>query len=438
SPPVVNPPRGAAARGVHWVKPVLVAEIAFTEWTHDGTLRHPSFLGLREDKKAADVTREREAATPGARAGGHVPARKPKAAKARAAAKGDKSTQSNPGARKRMKRVAAKATTPSRAKIATKPATSRAPRAAKTRSAPAQTEGPVEGVTISNPGKLYYPDAGITKHDVARHYALAAPRMLPHLTGRPLSLLRCPEGWQGECFYQKHAPASLSDAVGRVAVQESGGAATYAEVHSAEGLVSLAQWGALEIHPWGSRKPRLANPDRLIFDFDPDDGVTYATLVEGVKAMRTFLAELGLPAFAKTTGGKGLHVVVPIRATVDWDVAKGFTRAVAELMAKTFPERFVASMSKARRTGRIFIDYLRNAEGATAIAPYALRARAGAPVAMPIAWAELDDGIDLRRDHFNLRNAATRLAASHPDPWRDFAASPPALTQAMRRRAGAT
>jgi bifunctional non-homologous end joining protein LigD len=293
-------------------------------------------------------------------------------------------------------------------------------------------------VTISNPGKLYYADAGITKHDVARYYALAAPRMLPHLVGRPLSLLRCPEGWQGECFYQKHAPTSLSNAVGRVAVKESGGAATYAEVHSAEGLVSLAQWGALEIHPWGSRKPRLANPDRLIFDFDPDDAVSYATLVEGVKAMRTFLVELGLPAFAKTTGGKGLHVVVPIRATLDWDVAKGFTRAVAELMAKTFPERFVASMAKARRSGRIFIDYLRNAEGATAIAPYGLRARAGAPVAMPIAWQELDHGVDLRRDHFNLRNAASRLAASYPDPWRDFAASPATLTQAMRRRVGAT
>ncbi|HEV8503377.1 MAG TPA: non-homologous end-joining DNA ligase [Casimicrobiaceae bacterium] len=470
SPPVINPPRGAAARGVHWVKPTLVAEIAFTEWTHDGTLRHPSFLGLREDKKAADVVRERAVPTQAATGSSKpTPARAAKRTAAAKVASGKKpSAKRSPAARSKArvapstsarkkplatsapkvrdrKRLAARAVTKSVRRAGTaasnpKPAAERRanPTAVAAKSVGANAgDAVVEGVAISHPDKLYFADAGVTKLEVARYFASVAPHMLPHVTGRPLALLRCPEGWQGECFFQKHAPPSLNAAVGRVEVPESAGTGTYAEVHSAKGLAALVQWGVLEIHLWGSRMPRIDRPDRLIFDFDPDDAVEWDALVEGVKAMRTFLAELGLPAFVKTTGGKGLHVVTPIRASVDWDAAKSFTRAIAELMARTFPERFVATMTKSRRQGKIFIDYLRNAEGATAVAPYGLRARAGAPVAMPIEWRELDQGIDLRRDHFNVRNAGERLATRKSDPWRDFAASAPSLTAAMRRRVGA-
>jgi len=455
TPAVVDPPRGAAGREVHWVKPSLVAEIAFTEWTNDGTLRHPSFMGLREDKKAADVVRERAAAAPGAApadASGAEDGARAKTAKTKTPkSKTPKSTTAKTktakvktAKTKTAKTKTAKSTTaksrsakPTAAK-STKTIAASARRATPSRaSASASDAAQVEGIAISNPDKLYFPDAGITKIEVARYVAQAASRMLPHVAGRPLSLLRCPEGWQGECFFQKHAPPSLSREVGRVEIPESGGGkGTYAEVHSAAGLVALVQWGVIEVHLWGSRMPRIDRPDRLILDFDPDDAIGWETLVEGVKAMRKLLGEIGLPSFVKTTGGKGLHVVAPIRATVDWTVAKGFTRAIAELMANSFPDRFVATMSKARREGRIFIDYLRNAEGSTAIAPYGLRARAGAPVAMPIEWSELDAGVDLRRDHFNLRNVETRLAAKHPDPWAGFANSPPALTQAMRKRVG--
>lgn len=479
-PAFADPPRGYAAKGVHWIKPSLVAEIAFTEWTDTGTLRHPSFVGLREDKKATQVTREREQPAPDSdakesarapsnttaagKASAQMRAAKSTAAKSRAAkataakTRAAKSTAAKTGAAKapaakttsakkpaaKMTRSKAVATGKSVTKIpaakkvvadAAKPRAMKAPPA----DAPADAARDiVEGITLSNPDKPYYPDAKVTKRDVALYYATVAPRLLPHITGRPLSLLRCPEGWQGECFYQKHAPKSLSEAVGRLDVRESGGAtATYAEVHSAAGLAGLVQWGVLELHPWGSRAPKLDRPDRLIFDFDPDADVTWKTLVEAIGVLRKLLDELQLPAFIKTTGGKGLHVVVPIRANIDWDTAKGFTRAVAELMVRTFPDRFVATVSKLRRKDRIFIDYLRNAEGSTAIAPYALRARANAPVATPIEWHEIDAGVDLRFDHFNLRNVPQRIASQRADPWRGFDEPAPSLTAAMRKRVGA-
>ena len=190
---------------------------------------------------------------------------------------------------------------------------------------------------------------------------------------------------------------------------ESGDTALYMGARTPTALVALVQWGVLEMHPWGSRRPRLARPDRLIFDFDPDDAVAWNDLVDGVLLLRTLLGELDLEGFLKTTGGKGLHVVVPIRTTLDWAQAKGFARAVAEFMVRTFGDRFIATVSKAGRKGKIFIDYLRNTEGATAVAPYSVRARAGAPVAMPIAWEEL--AADVRFAHFNLRNAEQWVAA---------------------------
>jgi len=386
SPAFVDPPRGYEARGAHWVKPQLVAEIAFTEWSDDGALRHPSFQGLREDKKAVDVVREEPAPKPNGSpptAGGTAPAKRASATSA-------------------TKKV---------------------------------VPDTVAGVKLSHPDKPYFPEAGITKSDLAQFYESVASRLLPHLRDRPLALVRCPDGWRGQCFYQKHADRSVHAAVPRIAVPENGGAATYFGANSAQALVGLVQWGVIELHPWGSRAPRLDRPDRLIFDFDPDEDVGFAPLVEAVRTLRVLLNDLGLEGFLKTTGGKGLHVVVPIRATLDWDEAKGFARGVADFMVRTFPDRFTATVSKAKRKGRIFIDYLRNAEGATAIAPYAVRARANAPVSTPIAWSELDS--DVRFDHFNVRTVPQRLAAMRDDPWAAFGKTRQTVTRAAFRRLGA-
>jgi bifunctional non-homologous end joining protein LigD len=401
-----NPPRGYEAKGVHWVKPQLVAEISFTEWTQDGTLRHPSFQGLREDKKATDVVRERplhESATITVK---------------RAA------TRSKPGA--------------TRSNGAGKPATPQARKNSRALAEPESVAAPdtVAGIKLSHPDKLLYPESKLAKRDLARYYESVADWLLPHVQGRPLSLVRCPDGWSGGCFYQKHAPKTINAAVDRVVVPEGGGEATYMSVSSASALVALVQWGVLELHPWGSRTPRLDRPDRLIFDFDPDDSVAWSDLVDAVGVLRTLLRDLGLSPFLKTTGGKGLHVVVPIRATLDWEDAKGFTKAIADLMAKTFPDRFIAVMSKSRRKDKIFIDYLRNAEGATAIAPYSLRARKNAPVATPIAWEELSR--DVRFDHFNLATVPHRLSSLKSDPWAAFAdlRQSQTISKAMFKRVG--
>ena len=394
--PFVNPPRGFEAKGVHWVKPRLVAEISFTEWTQDGTLRHPSFQGLREDKNAADVVRERPV---------HESEMKPAA------------------------------TEPSKAATKPEPPPQRkaAGNSARTK-ASAETSDTIAGVKLSHPDKLLYPEAKLAKQDLARYYENVGEWILPHLRERPLSLVRCPDGWNGECFYQKHAPKSVNPAVARVVVPEGGSKATYMAANSVSALVALVQWGVLELHPWGSRKPRLDRPDRLIFDFDPDDAVKWDELVAAVGVLRAILGDLGLTGFLKTTGGKGLHVVVPIRATLEWEQAKGFTRAIADLMARTFPDRFIAVMSKTRRKGKIFLDYLRNAAGATAIAPYSLRARANAPVATPIGWDELTE--DVRFDHFNLRTIPSRLSAAKSDPWSDFLELRQSIGKAMFKRVG--
>jgi bifunctional non-homologous end joining protein LigD len=292
----------------------------------------------------------------------------------------------------------------------------------------------VAGIAISHPDKLYFPDESITKVEIARYYERIAPLILPHIAGRPLSLVRCPDGWQRQCFYQKHADKSVNVAVDRIEVPEGKGKATYMGAASAKALVALVQWGVLEMHPWGSRRPYLERPDRLIFDFDPDEELPWKTLSAGVGLLRTLLGEIGLDGFLKTTGGKGLHVVVPIRPTLDWGQAKGFARAVADSLVHAFPDRFIASVSKSRRGGKIFIDYLRNAEGATAIAPFGVRARAGAPVSMPIAWEELKR--DVRFDFFNVRNVERKLAQREDDPWRDFGTVKQTISKVQGKRVG--
>jgi bifunctional non-homologous end joining protein LigD len=389
-PPFSNPPRGYAAKGAHWVKPQLVGEVSFAEWTADGTLRQASFQGLRKDKNATEVVRERPQPLAAA-------ATKQQASRKRSSAPGRRSM-------------------PARVRNAS--------------AAPAS----IAGVALSHADKLLYPDANISKLDLARYYQAIGDWIVPHLEDRPLSLVRCPDGWKGECFYQKHAGKSVNAAVGRVSVPESGGRATYLTADSVAALVGLVQWGVLELHPWGSRQPKLDRPDRLIFDFDPDEEVGWSQITEAAGLLRTLLEEMGLLGFLKTTGGKGLHVVVPIRPTLDWERAKEFTRAIAELLTATFPDRFIATLSKSRRKGRIFVDYLRNAEGATAVCAYSPRARANAPVSTPIAWEELRE--EVRFDHFNVRNVPARLRQLKADPWRDFLSVEQTVTAAMLKRVG--
>jgi bifunctional non-homologous end joining protein LigD len=395
TPAFSNPPRGAEARRAHWVQPKLVAEVAFTEWTEDGTLRHPSFQGLREDKKATDVVRERPAN--GASAESVEPA---------PAASRKKTGAGSPPA------------------INEKPARARGRKDADV----------VAGIQLSNPDKPLYPDAGLTKRDLALYYEAVADWILPHLEQRPLSLVRCPNGWQKPCFYQKNADAGVDPAIDRVKVQTSDGPATYMMANSASATVALLQMGVLEIHPWGARAGRLGFPDRIVFDFDPDDELRWQSIVEAVHIIRTLFEKIGLQGFVKTTGGKGLHVVVPIEPTLRWPSIKNFSKAIAELFVRTFPDRFTAKISKATRHGRIFVDYLRNDEGSTAISAYSTRARANAPVATPVAWEELAK--EIRFDHFNVRNVPARLKRMKKDPWADFFKVRQTVTKSMMQQVG--
>jgi bifunctional non-homologous end joining protein LigD len=290
----------------------------------------------------------------------------------------------------------------------------------------------VAGVELSNPNKLLYPDARLSKLDLARYYETIGDWIVPHLANRPLSLLRCPDGWTGQCFYQKHADKGAHSSVERVEVPEATGNTSYMMITSVAGVVGLAQFGVLEFHPWGSQAPKLDRPDRLVFDFDPDDSITWNQLAEAVQLLRSLLVELGLTGFLKTSGGKGLHVVVPIRPTLHWDQAKRFAKAIADSMVQRFPDRFIATASKSRRKGLIFVDHLRNAEGATAVSAYSLRARANAPVATPIAWEELTR--DMRFDYFNLRNIPHRLERLKANPWGAFFDLKQSVTAAMLKR----
>jgi bifunctional non-homologous end joining protein LigD len=403
-PPFVNPPTGAEGRRAHWVRPELVGEVSFTEWTRDGTLRHPSFQGLRKDKRPRDVVRE---------APTHLGSDETAAA-----------------------RTTAEALTKARPSKATRKVATTGGKASK-RSARDEGDNAdtVADVVISNGGKLLYPEAGITKLDVARYYEAVGDWLVPHVQDRPLTLVRCPNGWDKPCFYQKHATrTSVSEHLDLVDIRDSGGIQPYMVANSVSAVVALLQMGVLELHVWGSRASKLDYPDRMIFDFDPDESLGWDKLVDAVTVVRKLLDTLELESFVKTTGGKGLHVVVPVEATRTWDDVKEFCRAVAELLVRTFPDRFTSKLTKSRREGRIFVDYLRNVEGATAVAPYSVRAKAQAPVAMPIDWKAL--ATDVRFAHFNVRNVPALLARRKRDPWEHLSRVKQRLTDAMLQRLG--
>jgi bifunctional non-homologous end joining protein LigD len=312
----VEAPR-AAVRGARWVKPKLVAEVAFTEFTADNVVRHGSFIGLREDKKPAEVKPEK----------------------------------------------------------ATKP-----------------PPAPEIAVKISNRERVIYPDSGITKGQLADYYAAVAGVMMPWVANRPISLVRCPQGRAKKCFFQKHDAGSFGDHVRHVAVREKNGSTEdYLYVDSAEGLLTCVQMGTIEFHGWGSRVTDYEKPDRIVFDLDPDEDLGFEEVKKAAADLKRYLGDLGLVTFAMLSGGKGVHVVAPLTPKAEWPAVKDFTHRFALALSEAEPERFLANMSKAKRKGRIFIDYLRNQRGATAILPYAARARPNAPVAAPVSWDALAD-----------------------------------------------
>ena len=370
----------AFERGVRWVEPVLVVEVEFTERTADGRLRHPTFLGLREDVSARDI--ESGAGAKGAHA-----------LAVRANAKRERSDR-QPGKRH---------------------------------------ETAVAGVRLSNPDRILYPEQGVTKLALAEYYADVWQWVAPELRRRPLSLVRCPQGHSGQCFYQKHPGDTISANVPRVTIQEKGGAKPYVYVDALEHLIALVQLGTLELHPWGSRVDDLESPDALVFDLDPAPNIPWLELLRVARELKERLAGLGLSSFVRTTGGKGLHVVVPV-AGGSWPQAKAFARAVAQQHASDEPAKLTTNMSKSKRQGRIFLDYLRNQRGATAIASYSTRARPGAPVAVPVRWDEL--GVTLTSDRYSVGNARRRLSALKEDPWARFDAERTRLTQGVLERLG--
>jgi bifunctional non-homologous end joining protein LigD len=360
TPPLSEKPNAEDKRGVVWVEPKLVAEIEFRGWTGDDRLRHAAFKGLREDKAAEEVVREQ--AKEDAVAGGGVKAAKP----------------AQPGARK-------------------------------------EAPGEIAGVTLTHPDRVLWPDAGITKQGLAEFYEEVADWVLPHVVDRPLSLIRCPAGISGSCFFQKHAWAGLSDHIERRTVKDEDGEEEILFVRDLSGLIALVQSSVLEIHPWGAKMADPERADRITMDLDPGDDVAWADVIAAAREVRERLSGLGLESFVKTTGGKGLHVVVPLSGPAPWPAVKAFAKSIADGMEADGPRRYIATASKKARRGLIYVDYLRNGRGATAIAAYSTRARAGATVSVPLAWDELD--MSIKADHFTLDNLPARLAGLRSDPW---------------------
>jgi bifunctional non-homologous end joining protein LigD len=348
----VNLPRGLPRGEITWVRPRLIAEVRFTEWTEDGLLRHPTFLGLRTDKPAAEVRREEPVAT--------------------------------------------------------------------------------DDTTLTHPNRVLYPEDGITKRDLAEYYDRVAGVMLPHVADRPIALKRCPDGIAKQCFYQKHWTSAVPPGLRTVTIAEQDGSKSpYAVIEDARGLTALVQYGALEIHLWGARADRVESPDRIVVDLDPAPDVAWRLVRDAASRLREILADLELDCWIKTSGGKGLHVVVPIARRATWSLAAEFAEAVAGALARSDEDRFLTVASKKHRRGKIFIDWLRNARSALVVAPWSTRARPSAPISVPISWDELDR---VRSGaHFTLAGAR-RLLRGRADPWADLETASQRISAAMVKR----
>ena len=362
-PTVHVPPHDTDLRSAQWFEPAAVVEVFYRGIGGSGLLRQPSLKTLRPDKSPADLADSDRAPAP----------RKAKDSKPARAAKKS-----------------------SRKKAADKPA-------------------PAEEFRLTSPTRVVYPDRGITKRQVADYYAAMMDWFLPEIAGRPVSLLRCTQGVGRPCFFQKHHTAGLENVDAVKLKEEAGNQADYLVVRDADAVMELVQFNALEFHPWGAHADAPDQADRIVFDLDPGPKVAWPEVVDAARKIRGLLDSLGLASFVRTTGGKGLHVVVPLNPGCDWDVVKPFAHGFAEAMAQTEPLKFVATASKKFRTGRIFIDYLRNGRGATSVASFSLRARDGAPVAMPLRWEEL--GRVKGGAAYDIDNAPRRVKRWKAHPW---------------------
>jgi bifunctional non-homologous end joining protein LigD len=299
--------------------------------------------------------------------------------------------------------------------------------------AKARTTIELSGVRFTSPERVVYPENGVTKLELAEHYLAVSDLMLPHLERRPVTMIRCPDNYL-KCFFQKHIDAKAHyDGVTAVPIEEDKGTGLYASVDTVEGMIALVQLGVVEFHTPGIRRDKLGHPDRFILDLDPDPTVKWPQVVEAAVAMRDLLSDWGLVSFVKTTGGKGLHVVVPIRRSRATEEVRAFSNALANLFENVAPKRYTTNVMKSKRTGKILIDYMRNGPRATAVEVYSARAREGAPVAMPVSWDELDD---VRGDTFTVRNAKDRLAKLPADPWSDFLEVRQSITAKMMKQVG--
>ena len=370
--PFANP--RSIGKKAHWVEPELLAEVAFAEWTKEGKVRHAVFHGLRSDKPPQAIVQEKPQHLAGAR---------PEAA------------------------------------------------ARKGRSARASVASAAAGtLRVSHPERVIDPSTGITKIELIRYYATVAPLLMPHLLGRPVSLVRAPDGVNGQHFFQKHLENAAMPGVRPLPQALDPDHPALLEVASAEGLLSAAQMNAVEFHTWNARKDRIERPDRMTFDLDPGEGVRWAQMQEAATLVHTMLAELGLPAFLKTSGGKGLHVVVPIKRLHDWDTVKGFSQAVVQHLARTIGQRFVAKSGPKNRVGKIFVDYLRNGFGATTASAWTARARPGMGVSVPVAWAELDALTS--GAHWTVQTVGERLPVGN-GPWEGYDRAAVSISGAMKR-----
>ena len=388
--PTVALPKGISRKGVHWIEPRLVAEVEFADWTADAILRQASFQGLREDKDASDVVYD-----PKTRAAVE-PATKPKKA-------------------------------PARPKEASKKAGTVQPERAR--------DGSLifEGVRLTHPDRILYPGTNLTKLDVARYYTAVSDWALPQLAHRLLTLVRSPAAGM-KTFYQKHIGDEAPAALKRFELKDGAELEIYPYIEDLPGLIGLVQMGVLEIHPWGSRVDKLELPDRVTMDLDPDEDLPWQRVTEAAIDVRDALAGVGLKSFAKTTGGKGLHVVIPLTPKLDWDQVKAFAKWIADSFVAQRPEEFTANMAKRARHGRIYIDYLRNGRGATAVGTYIPRARPGAPVSTPLFWEEVERGV--KPHEFTVETVPQRLASLSSDPWADISKIRQTISASVRREVG--
>ena len=372
-------------RNIHWVKPELVAEVSFSTWSGSGRVRHAVFLGLREDKAADQVVRD--------------PA-DPEAERRTVAAK------DYAGSAKRAPTIAVPPKRQPRA------AAARGGSAIVTAKAPSARTETIEGVTLTHPDRELWP--GISKRDLAGYWQAVADHALPGLVKRPLAIVRCPEGIDGEHFFQKHAHGTMPPGVRDGAADK----APYLAIDGLAGLVAMAQMSAIELHVWGATEADALHPDQLVFDLDPGEGVSIAEIVAAALDMRDRLAAIGLASFCRTSGGKGLHVVVPLIVEQEWDPVRAFCRSFAEMVSAADPGKYLAHVKLADRRGRVLIDWLRNGLGSTAVASFCPRARPGAGVATPLAWREVTPKLD--PGAFTLKTVPARLARLKADPWADF------------------